>query len=164
MRAKLSQVSILALVLGLGLTACEPEYCSGTSCVCPANTTCSFHACDPKTQSCQLRCEAGSTCDGTCGPGCNVQCEGKSCTVEAGEGSDILCSAGTCNVTCTGTCRVAGSGATVTCKNGAQSAAGCGGAGDPGTGGLPGGTGELPGGTGGLPGGTGGELPGGELP
>lgn len=118
-----------ALVLAFALAACgsPAKICSGTSCDCPSDQSCSFDGCSASTDSCKYNCQSGSTCSGTCGSNCNVTCGGKSCTHTVGAGSSVTCSSGTCNITCNGTCSVAGSGTiTLTCSGGTTaSAAGC---------------------------------------
>jgi hypothetical protein len=62
----------LTTFLGLALQGCssEEEYCSGKSCSCPADTTCTFKTCDSSTAGCNFACAAGSSCSGSCGANC----------------------------------------------------------------------------------------------
>lgn len=118
---------LLLLVLAVGvLGACTPPFCNGNHCDCPSGDTCDFSGgCNAGTQSCNFNCESGATCTGTCGPDCDVQCMGTSCTHQVGAGSRVQCTSGNCFITCTGTCIVQGS-ANLTCVNGTtKGAAGC---------------------------------------
>ena len=115
----------LVLALALSLAACNPSFCNGVSCDCPDRTSCTFDACNSTTQSCSLNCQAGSTCAGSCGAECRVQCSGERCTHAVGPNSRVVCSSGACDITCHGACTVAGS-ANITCAGGsARGLTGC---------------------------------------
>jgi hypothetical protein len=116
---------LVAAVMVGALSSCGPTVCAGTSCICPQGQSCSFDACSASTPGCNFQCGVNSTCSGSCGSGCSVQCDGKTCSHTVGAGSSVACSSGTCTITCEGSCNVAGSGTVnLTCK-GTKTAAGC---------------------------------------
>ncbi|MFT3835672.1 MAG: hypothetical protein QM723_01575 [Myxococcaceae bacterium] len=82
--------------------------CAGTSCDCTIGN-CSFDGCNSSTTSCRYDCGPNTTCTGTCGPDCRINCQGTSCSHSAGPGSHVECVHGDCNITCNGTCTAEGS-------------------------------------------------------
>lgn len=118
-------VRVVALLVGMFAASCGPSVCSGSSCACAGDESCSFNTCGASTAGCNFSCESNATCTGECGANCNVNCHGKSCTHTVGAGSNVACLGGTCDITCNGACTVAGS-PKLTCKGGTtQSIGGC---------------------------------------
>lgn len=118
---------VAVLLLGLfGLEGCG-SVCAGTSCQCPQGQTCGFDGCTADTPGCQFDCAADSTCKGSCGSGCQVTCQGKSCTATVGANSQVSCTSGTCSITCQGKCSIGAVGGTATysCVSGTKTAGGC---------------------------------------
>jgi hypothetical protein len=100
---------MLRALFVLMLAACSgsvtADYdCSGHSCMCADNGSCSKSPCDSTTSSCAFTCDTGSTCSGTCGDTCSVICNGASCTFTAGPNANLNCNQGKCDFTCNGIC------------------------------------------------------------
>ena len=87
-------MAILAALAVAGCGSDDATQCTGTTCVCPADKTCSPE-CDSTMPGCDVMCQSGSSCDVTCEAmgDCDVSCG-------AADSCDVDCNSGTCDVEC----------------------------------------------------------------
>lgn len=102
--------SLFALAAGCdGNPVCPAEQCvcAADGCACPDGTACGGFAevvgCNVDGSSCNLTCDPGSPCVGSCGASCNLECDGTSCDLMGGSSTSVRClEAADCDVTCEG--------------------------------------------------------------
>ncbi|HSD87566.1 MAG TPA: hypothetical protein VLB44_08620 [Kofleriaceae bacterium] len=107
-------------VVGCGGNDTPPPQCTGTSCTCPAQTSCAIGDSTCSASSCTLACVDMNDCTGSCGESCSVSCKGGStCDVTVGASGSMSCDGGAmCTLHCTGSCSlscVAGSTCNLQC-------------------------------------------------
>lgn len=100
------RLSIVLLLAACGGTDTPPPSCTGSSCSCPALTSCDIGNSGCSGSSCTLSCSDHNDCSGTCGASCSVDCkQGSTCDITVGASGSMSCDANSdCTLRCNGSC------------------------------------------------------------